>query len=208
MRSSSRTSSSLNSQAKNTQFADYHGHGWNFMAVYKRDRKGNLLDADGNIVPFDDPAKFKKAVHLQDIHLEKGMHCADCHFSQDEHGNGQLYAEYGNNIEIECQDCHGNTDAYTNLRTSGPAAPPGGTDLRLGTTPFGQRRFIWVNGKLWQRSMLNPGMQWEVIQVKDSITPGNRALQRALRVREDDPARRHDVGSRHRARTSRTPIRR
>ena len=101
------------------------------------------------------------------------MHCADCHFSQDEHGNGQLYAEYGNNIEIECQDCHGNTDAYTNLRTSGPAAPAGGTDLRLGTTPFGQRRFIWVNGKLFQRSMLNPGMQWEVIQVKDTITPGN-----------------------------------
>jgi len=165
--------SSLNSQAKNTQFADYHGHGWNFMAVYKRDHKGNLLDGDGNIVPFDDPAKFKKAVHLQDIHLEKGMHCADCHFSQDEHGNGQLYAEYGNNIEIECQDCHGTTEAYTNLRTSGPAAPSGGTDLRVGTTPFGHRRFIWVNGKLYQRSMLNRGMQWEVIQVKDSITPGN-----------------------------------
>jgi hypothetical protein len=166
--------SGLNSQAKNTQFADYHGHGWNFMAVYKRDHKGNLLDGDDKVVSFDDPAKFKKAVHLQDIHLEKGMHCADCHFSQDEHGNGQIYAEYGNNIEIECQDCHGTTVAYTNLRTSGPAAPAGGgTDLRLGTTPFGQRRFAWINGRLFQRSMLNPGMQWEVIQVKDSITPGN-----------------------------------
>ena len=54
--------------------------------------------------------KFEKAVHLQDIHLERGMHCADCHFSQDEHGNGQLYGEYGNNIEIECQDCHGTAD--------------------------------------------------------------------------------------------------
>ena len=63
--------------------------------------------------------------------------------------------------------------SYTNLRTSGPAAPPGGTDLRLGTTPFGQRRFAWINGRLYQRSMLNQGMQWEVIQVKDSITPGN-----------------------------------
>jgi hypothetical protein len=165
--------SSLNSQAKNTQFADYHGHGWNFMAVYKRDRQGNLLDADGKVVSFDDPAKFRKAVHLQDIHLEKGMHCADCHFSQDEHGNGQLYAEYGNNIEIECQDCHGTINATTNLLTSGPAAPPGGTDLRLGTTPFGRRRFAWIDGRLYQRSMLNPGMEWEVIQVKDSITPGN-----------------------------------
>jgi len=165
--------SSLNAQAKNTQFADYHGHGWNFMAVYKRDRHGNLLDANGNVVAFDDPQKFNKAVHLQDIHLEKGMHCADCHFSQDEHGNGQIYGEYGNNIEIECQDCHGSVNAYTNLRTSGPAAPPGGTDLSLGTTPFGRRRFAWVNGVLYQRSMVNPDMQWEVIQTKDSVTPGN-----------------------------------
>ena len=30
---------------KNTQFADFHGHGWVFRAVFKRDRKGNLLDA-------------------------------------------------------------------------------------------------------------------------------------------------------------------
>ena len=144
--------SSLNSQAKNTQFADYHGHGWNFMAVYKRDHKGNLLDADGNIVPFDDPAKFKKAVHLQDIHLEKGMHCADCHFSQDEHGNGQLYAEYGNNIEIECQDCHGNTDAYTNLRTSGPrrlpAAPISASErLRSGSAVSSGSTADFVNAR-------------------------------------------------------------
>lgn len=165
--------SELNQKAKDTQFADYHGHGWNFMAVYKRDRKGNLLDGEGNVVPFDDPKKFAKAVHLQDIHLERGMHCADCHFSQDEHGNGQLYGEYGDNIEIECQDCHGNANAYTNLRTSGPAAPPGGTDLRVGSTPFGRLRFAWVNGKLMQRSMINKGMEWEVVQVKDTITPGH-----------------------------------
>jgi len=165
--------SELNSQAKHTQFADYHGHGWNFMAVFKRDRKGNLLDKDGQIVPFDDAEKFTKAVHLRDIHLERGMHCVDCHFSQDEHGNGQLYAEYGNTIEIECQDCHGNAQGYTNLRTSGPAAPVGGNDLRYGTTPFGQRRFAWSNGKLFQRSMVNPKQQWEVLQVKDTVTPGH-----------------------------------
>ncbi|HYC60243.1 MAG TPA: hypothetical protein VEK79_11830 [Thermoanaerobaculia bacterium] len=165
--------SSLNDRAKHTQFADYHGHGWNFMAVFKRDRKGNLLDKDDKVVAFDDPQKFAKTVHLRDIHLERGMHCADCHFSQDEHGNGQIYGEYGNNIEIECQDCHGSATSYTNLRTSGPAAPEGGTDLRLGTTPFGQRRFLWFNGKLFQRSMVNPGMEWEVLQVKDTITPGH-----------------------------------
>ncbi|HET8797970.1 MAG TPA: hypothetical protein VFO89_09785, partial [Thermoanaerobaculia bacterium] len=167
------TVSTLNPQAKHTQFADYHGHGWNFMAVFKRDRKGNLLDANDRVVSFEDPERFKKAVHLRDIHLERGMHCVDCHFSQDSHGNGQLYGEYGNTIEIECQDCHGTASAYTNLRTSGPAAPRGGTDLRLGTTPYGQRRFIWTDGRLMQRSMVNPDMQWEVVQVKDTITPGH-----------------------------------
>jgi hypothetical protein len=165
--------STLNDRAKHTQFADYHGHGWNFMAVYNRDRKGNLLDANGKIVPFDDPGKFAKAVHLQDIHLEKGMHCADCHFAQDEHGDGQLYGEYGNTIEIECVDCHGDVNRLATLRTSGPAAPPGGTDLTLGTTPFGQRRFAWINGTLHQRSMVTPDLDWEVRQVRDSVTPGN-----------------------------------
>ena len=165
--------SALNARARHTQFADYHGHGWNFMAVFKRDRKGNLLDADGNTVDFDDPLKFSKAVHLRDIHLEKGMHCVDCHFSQDEHGDGQLYGEYGNTIEIECQDCHGTIDRYATLRTSGPAAPEEGTDLRMGTTPSGRRRFAWVADRLVQRSMLDPALQWEVVQVKDTITPGS-----------------------------------
>ncbi len=163
----------VNPKAQSTQFADYHGHGWNFMAVFKRDLKGNLLDAAGKRVSFEDPERFTKAVHLRDIHAEKGMHCVDCHFSQDEHGNGQIYGEYGNTIEIECRDCHGTTESRSNLLTSGPAAPPGGNDLRLGTTPFGQRRFAWIDGRLYQRSMINAGMEWEVRQVRDSITPGN-----------------------------------
>ena len=78
----------FNAQLKTTQFADFHGHGWVFRAVYKHDRKGNWLDKDGNEIPFDDPQRFQKAVHLADIHLEKGMQCADCHFAQDNHGNG------------------------------------------------------------------------------------------------------------------------
>ncbi|MEO1729734.1 MAG: hypothetical protein AAFR64_03240, partial [Pseudomonadota bacterium] len=33
----------LNPELKDTQFADYHGHGWNFRGIFKRDREGNLL---------------------------------------------------------------------------------------------------------------------------------------------------------------------
>ena len=39
--------STLNPQLKNTQFADFHGHGWVYRAVFKKDRKGTLLDAAG-----------------------------------------------------------------------------------------------------------------------------------------------------------------
>ena len=40
----------LNPKLKHTQFADYHGHGWVFRAVFKHDRKGNLLDLDDNMI--------------------------------------------------------------------------------------------------------------------------------------------------------------
>jgi hypothetical protein len=112
----------FNALLRNTQFADAHGHGWLFRKVFKRDRKGNLLDADGNIVAADDPAKFSKAVHLADIHLERGMHCVDCHFRQDSHGDGNLYNEPRAAIEIACEDCHGTIKQKATLFTSGPAA--------------------------------------------------------------------------------------
>lgn len=115
----------FNSGLKNTQFADFHSHGWMFRKVYKRDRKGSLLDADDKIVPADDADRFKKAVHLNDIHAEKGMHCVDCHFRQDSHGNGNLYNEPRAAIEINCVDCHGSIRQRATLTTSGPAAPIG-----------------------------------------------------------------------------------
>src|SRR5476651_1336105 len=136
--------SELNPKLKNTQFADYHGHGWNFRAIFKKDRHGNLLDKDGKIVSNDDPEKWRrkgvgkfapvgvnpgKAVHMMDIHAEKGMQCSDCHFAQDSHGSGLIMGEVANAVEIGCKDCHGTVGALPTLKTSGPAAPPGGTDL-------------------------------------------------------------------------------
>jgi hypothetical protein len=114
----------FNAKLKNVQFADSHGHGWIFKNVYKKDRKGNLLDVGGRVVASDDPDKFKKAVHLQDIHLEKGMHCADCHFQQDSHGTGILYNEPRAAVEVGCIDCHGSVKAKASGITSGFAAMP------------------------------------------------------------------------------------
>ena len=173
----------FNRQLKRTQFADFHGHGWVFRAVYKRDRKGNLLDAEDRVVADNDTDKFQKAVHLQDIHLEKGMHCSDCHFAQDNHGNGKLYGETRNAIEIDCVDCHGTIAKKATLRSSAAAAPAGGTDLSLLRTPFGQRRFYWQAGTLHQRSMIDKDRApWEVVQVVETITPGNPHYSEASRL--------------------------
>ncbi len=161
----------LNPSLKDTQFADYHGHGWNFRAVQKRDLRGNLLDADGQVVAHDDPDKFSKAVHLSSIHVDKGMHCVDCHFTQDNHGNGHIYGEVASAIEVECKDCHGTAQAYPDLRTSGPAAPPGGTDMRLYRNSDGKRRFEWQGDKLVQRSVLDPDLEWTLSLVRDSVNP-------------------------------------
>jgi hypothetical protein len=204
----------VNKDLEHTQFADYHGHGWIFRGVFKTDRKGNLIDKDGNVVDYDDPNKFAgvipklgsaptakeiydpnnieagcfrpqpgKPVHLKDVHAEVGMHCVDCHFAQDVHGDTHLYSEYQAALQIVCQDCHGTVDQYSQFRFSGPAAKPDPTNpskkQRFGSkkTPWGEDRFDIVerDGQevFVQRSMLHPGLEWEISQVKDSVTPGH-----------------------------------
>ena len=101
------------------------------------------------------------------------MHCVDCHFEQDSHGDGKLYGEPRAAVEIECVDCHGSLTRYASLKTSGPAAPTPPHDLSLLRTPFGERRFEWMEGKLVQRSMMEDGKSWNLSQVKDSVVPGS-----------------------------------
>ncbi len=190
----------LNPKLEHTQFADYHGHGWIFRAVFKMDRQGNLLDTNGDVVPYDKPDKFAgvipplgqnpidrscfvpkpgQPVHLKDVHAERGMHCVDCHFEQDVHGDTHLYSEYQAAIQIQCQDCHGTATELATLRFSGPAAKDDGGSGRKrrmgGKTPWGLDRFE-VDPDLEtyvQRSMLYPDLQWTLKQVKHSITDGN-----------------------------------
>lgn len=196
----------LNPQARHTQFADFHGHGWVFRAVFKKDRKGNLIDHEGRMVGPDDTQKLMAAiampnllkeqhrrrdngarpalaptpqpvrdglpVHLLDIHLEKGMHCVDCHFVQDAHGNTRLQQEVRAAIEIQCVDCHGSVGKRATLLTSGPAAytsGPNGRNLAAMRTPSGKRRFEQRGKKLFQNSMVEPDLSWEVVQTADTI---------------------------------------
>jgi hypothetical protein len=205
--------SELNPQAKHTQFADFHGHGWAFRAVFRQDRKGNLLDHRGQIIPNptsrdlqaamryqDLPPHQRKPqdgvpVHYMDIHLQKGMHCVDCHFVQDCHGNTKLQGEVRAAIEIQCTDCHGTVTERAKLRTTGPAAytsslDGNGRNLQTLRTPSGKRRFERRGDEIIQNSMVEKDLCWPVPQVIDLVTPGPKfnakaALAKTVRFNEE-----------------------
>ena len=214
----------LNDRLRHTQFADFHGHGWVFRAVYKKDRQGNLLDYKGDVLPEVTNEQLQRAmepstaaeiahgrarpdtpVHYMDIHLEKGMHCVDCHFRQDVHGNTKLYGEVRAAIEITCVDCHGTIESpafepqSSRLATSGPAAPRDrvtgetiGSNLLAFKTPWGKPRFERVGNKLIQRSVMEPALSWEIVQVRDTIDCASpkynpkAALAKTVRFDEND----------------------
>lgn len=171
--------STLNDKLEHNQFADFHGHGWMFRQVHKRDRAGNLVDRGGSIIDHADPLKWNKAIHLGDVHMQgtNPMHCVDCHFRQDVHGDGNLYGEVRNAVEITCVDCHGSYNQRATLHTSGPAAPdnPRAPDSRgtniARTRVFGKPRFYEEDGKVMQRSATDPKVVWEVVQTIDTINP-------------------------------------
>src|SRR3546814_551596 len=126
---------------------------------------------------------------MMDIHAEKGMQCADCHFAQDSHGNGYIQGEVANAIEISCKDCHGTADAFPNLLTSNVAARPQGNNLALLRNPDGRRRFEFLYNDdaevigLIQRSIVDPKLEWRVSLVKQAVTPGPHFNAKAARAK-------------------------
>ncbi len=103
------------------------------------------------------------STRLMDIHFQVGMHCIDCHFLQDVHGDGHIYTTNWDQIEIECEDCHGST-ARATLRTSGPN---GGNDLTKAHDANDVPYFSNSGGTIIQRSRVTPGLFWVVPQTID-----------------------------------------
>jgi hypothetical protein len=186
----------VNPTLKHTQFADFAGHGWIFRSAFKKDRKGNLLDVDGNVIENVTNEALQRAikedtenpearkgvpVHLKDIHLEKGMHCVDCHFKQDNHGNGKLYGEVRNAIEIDCKDCHGTISQRadpTSKDARTTAAAGGNRMLDYRNLPSRKDRFFKRDGKLFQRAAVavddkGKPKEWELKQVADIVNPAS-----------------------------------
>ena len=145
---------------KDTQFADYHGHGWNFRAVFKRDRKGTLLDKDGKV------GRRRRSGEVQEgrAPARRSTSTSACTAStatsrRTAHGNGHIYGEVAAAVEIDCADCHGTADklpdaAHLRARRRRPAA----RDLSLLRTPDGAQALrVASTASSIQRSALDPG---------------------------------------------------
>jgi len=90
--------------------------GVSFLGMMESDGYGTPFRADGTKQP---KLHGKHYNYLQkDLHLEKGLQCIDCHTSNDIHGDGNIYSKREQAVEIECTDCHGNLQKYSNLKTS------------------------------------------------------------------------------------------
>ncbi|MBI2194611.1 MAG: hypothetical protein HYU36_21740 [Planctomycetes bacterium] len=157
----------MSAQFPKVRLSDASSTGWLFRTVYKQDIRGNLLDRNGQVVSAEDPEWDKKALHLVDAHAEKGMHCIDCHFKQDSHGDGKLYGEMINAIEIACQDCHG-TFKGNELKTSNP---PGGNSMEEMRTPWGKKAVYRKGKKIVLRSRIDENKEWELPQQLDRLDP-------------------------------------
>jgi hypothetical protein len=157
------------------------------LVLEKRDVNGNLLgsitineDLNGNgTLDLIDRLPREKAIdgrqvryvyggrngstRQMDVHFERGMHCIDCHFIQDVHGDGNVYSTNWDAIEIECEDCHG-ASQRTNFLTSGPN---GGNDLRRPRSEDLEPFFEERDGAIIQRSRVTPGLAWRVPQTAE-----------------------------------------
>ena len=105
------------------------------------------------------------STRLMDVHFERGMHCIDCHFLQDVHGDGHIYSTNWDAIEVECEDCHGTNDQRATLVTSGPN---GGNDLTRAVNDDHKPYFEKSGSSYLQRSRVTPGVSWKIPQTVDS----------------------------------------
>ncbi len=96
-----------------------------------------------------------------DVHFEAGLACIDCHTPRDVHGDGRLYVDGENAVEIECEDCHGGAEAEATFTT------------RRGTVLSHLERD--TEGNVWLRGKLS-GKRHPVSQIKrliDNAAPGS-----------------------------------
>ncbi|MBW2477270.1 MAG: hypothetical protein JRE63_08125 [Deltaproteobacteria bacterium] len=83
------------------------------------------MESDGYGTPWTESGGKQGKLHgkhynhlTANVHYDAGMTCIDCHTKQDIHGDGNIYGKKDKAVEIECENCHGTMEAYTDLKTS------------------------------------------------------------------------------------------
>ena len=64
-----------------------------------------------------------------DIHYQAGMDCVDCHVGTDVHGDGRIYSTSKYQVDIRCEDCHGNIRRAASPDADGIFRTPSGRPL-------------------------------------------------------------------------------
>jgi hypothetical protein len=105
------------------------------------------------------------STHLQDVHVEAGMGCSDCHVTS-AHGDSNMYTRNWDAEPMECEDCHGTPYDEATLVSSGPN---GGDDFTLAVwqTPFGKPWFERRGDVVIEHSRQTPGLEFVVPQLVD-----------------------------------------
>ena len=217
-------------QLKHTQFADFHGHGWVFRAVFKKDRKGNLLDhrgrgrrgrrpptADGrdrdagaaagaaprpataNASRPPPPNRDGVPVHLHGHPPGEGhalrrlpLRRRTCTATP------SCYGEVRAAIEIQCIDCHGTVtqarDAADHrpggVHVEQPGRPGPRPDAPCGRRSASAGSSSAAATSIFQNSMVEKDLTLGGRRRStDTITPGQRALQREGAPGQDGPLR-------------------
>ena len=199
----------LNPRARHTQFADFHGHGWVFRAVFKKDRAGNLLDYKGDVVADVEHGEAdgshgagRRSSNGRTASVAKASPCifststwnAACTAptatsARTATATPSSMARSAPPSKSPARIATDRPTERAELVTSGPASPPGGHDLAALRTPFGkprfEKRFERGRERIYQNSVVEPDLSWEVVQTADTIDPDERPLQRPLAHGED-----------------------
>lgn len=88
-----------------------------------------------------------------DLHFAAGMDCIDCHTEREVHGDGHLYSDATCAVNTQCTDCHGTAREYAKLDAE-------------------RANFYQRDGHFFLKTK-REGVELEVAQVKDIVTPGH-----------------------------------
>lgn len=91
-----------------------------------------------------------------DVHFSAGMHCIDCHRSNDVHGDGHIYSDTQVPVAIECENCHGTIDEESTLVDE--------DGVRIKNLERDADGNVWLIGKI-------DGVRHSVAQIKRFVHP-------------------------------------